>query len=94
MEEGYDRRSLEGPFACCPTRSTKKRLTGQALDDDQGGLIYTQLWALGRANCDPPLHDHMDDVKTVGPSAGVGLSDEYPPEELSIDDIQSTSCYF
>ncbi|KAL8280454.1 hypothetical protein RQP46_007102 [Phenoliferia psychrophenolica] len=53
----------------------------------KGGLIYTQLWALGRANCDPPLHDHMKDVKTVGVSP-IGLKDEYVPEELSLDDIK------
>ena len=53
----------------------------------KGGLIYTQLWALGRANADPPLHDHMPDVKTVAPSP-IGLEPEYLPEELSFDDIK------
>jgi NADPH2 dehydrogenase len=53
----------------------------------QGGRIFVQLWALGRANADPPGHGHMADVKTVGPSAGVGIKAGYEPEELSVNDI-------
>lgn len=70
--------SLAGTDLACltPSRTT------------QGGRIFTQLWALGRAHCDPPLHDHMSDVRTVAPSAGTSLKDGFEPVELTADDIQ------
>lgn len=52
----------------------------------KSGYIFSQLWALGRANCNDDIK--MDDVPTVGPSAGVGLDDAHPPKELSVEDIK------
>ena len=53
----------------------------------KGGYIFSQLWALGRANFAGGGAQLLEDVKTVAPSP-IGLSDDSVPAELSLDDIQ------
>lgn len=84
---------LTEPFACgqAPGIYSDEQLDAwkkvTAAVHAKGGFIFSQLWALGRANFAGGGAQLLEDVKTVAPSP-IGLSDDSTPAELSLDDIQ------
>jgi len=55
----------------------------------KGGVIFMQLWALGRGNVDPPLHGHDPSIKTVSSSpVPIKGYEKFKVHELDLNDIK------